>query len=383
MPGDEVTREAFYDLINPSCELVATDGTPSRTKAVFPGGPRTWQTTPLRHERSDLRREIARPPRTLRRLSSSDGRALVTLARESMMTRQRDLDAFAHGNDADVWLCEDDGGLAFALIGTQPDRRAPLPAIYGGLTLQNGVPIGYHQADLLGRTAAVSFNTFETFRGGESTHTFARLLATLHAFCGVTSFSIEPYQLGQGNDEGIESGAWWFYCKLGFRPRARAALRLAAVELERVRRRAKHRSTPETLRQLAEHHVFLDLDPDRPAPLLLPTRIGLRVGAFLTSLASESRAAAKERALELARQRCGLPPKHRFTRNEREAWSSLAPLFAAIPMRGWSSADRSALIPLALAKGVQSERTYARLLGAHRKLEAVLAQWSSAKRGRA
>ena len=199
-----------------------------------------------------------------------------------MLTRQRDLDAFAHGSEADVWLCEDEGGLAFALIGTRPDRRVPLPAIYGGLTLQNGVPIGYHQADLLGRSAAVSFNTFETFRGGESAHTFARLLATLHAFCGATSFSIEPYQLGQGNDEGIDSGAWWFYFKLGFRPRARAAMQMAAVELDRVRKRPSHRTTPETLRKLAEHHVFLDLEPKRPAPLLLPSRIGLRVGAFLS-----------------------------------------------------------------------------------------------------
>ena len=73
MPGDDVTREAFYDLINPSCELIAAAGTPSRTKAVFPRGPRSWQTTPLRHERPDLRREIARPPRTVQRLSAPMG----------------------------------------------------------------------------------------------------------------------------------------------------------------------------------------------------------------------------------------------------------------------------------------------------------------------
>ena len=104
---------------------------------------------------------------------------------------------FAYGNPRDVWLVDDGDGLAFALIGMVPERRAALPAIYGGLTLQNGVPIGYHQADFLGRSAAISFNTFETFRGGESAHVFARLLAALHAFSGATSFSIEPYQLGR------------------------------------------------------------------------------------------------------------------------------------------------------------------------------------------
>jgi hypothetical protein len=377
MPGDEVTRETFYDLINPSCELHAATGTPSRTTAIYPRAPRAWQTTPLRRARPDLRAELARPPRSLRHVSASEGQALVTLAREAMLTRQRDLDAFAHGHAADVWLCEDGGGLAFALIGSEPQRRVPLPAIYGGLTLYNGVPLGYLQADLLGRSVAVSFNTFETFRGGESAHTFARALAALRAFGGATSFSIEPYQLGQGNDEGIDSGAWWFYFKLGFRPRARAALRLAAIEAQQQRAQPGYRSAPETLRQLAAHHVFLDLDANHPAPLLLPTHIGLRVGAHLATLAPEDRAAAVERASTEALRRCGLDSLQGFTRDQRAAWLRLAPLFAALPMSGWTAAERAALVPLARAKGARSERGYARLTAAHARLEQALAAWSS------
>ena len=116
-----------------------------------------------------------------------------------------------------------------------------MPAIYGGLTLQNGVPVGYHQCDLVGRSAAISFNTFETFRGGEAAHTFARLLAALAHGFGTRSFSIEPYQLGKGNDEGLASGAWWFYAKLGFRPRARDGLALARREFARLARSKGHR----------------------------------------------------------------------------------------------------------------------------------------------
>ena len=377
MPGDSYTREAFYDLINPSCELRPGEGTPTRTTAAYGGAPRAWQTEPLQQQRPDLRREIARAPRTIRRVPSREAQTLITLAREAMITRNRDLDAFAYGNATDVWLCDDGNGLAFVLVGMQPERRTVLQAIYGGLTLKNGVPVGYLQADFLGRTVAVSFNTFETFRGGESATLFGRLLATLQAFSGATSFSVEPYQLGHGNDEGIESGAWWFYFKLGFRPRARAAVQLAAAEARRQEARPGYRSSPDTLRRLAEHHLFLDLDPNQPAPLLLPASIGLCVGAFLTSLAPDNRAAALERALEMTRERCGLATQRGFTRNERAAWSSLAPLFAALPMHGWSIEDRSALILLARAKGARSERAYARLSGAHRKLEAALAEFGS------
>jgi len=377
MPGDSFTREAFYDLINPSCELLPGADTPTRTTAVYSGAPRAWQTGPLRRQRPDLRREIAKPPRGIRRVASREAPGLVTLAREAMITRSRDLDAFAYGNEADVWLCDDGDGLAFALVGIQPARRAALPAIYGGLTLRNGVPIGYYQADFLGRSVAVSFNAFETFRDSESGFTFGRLLATLHAFSGVTSFNIEPYQLGRDNDEGISSGAWWFYFKLGFRPRARAAVQLAAVESRRQGARPGYRSTPGTLRQLAAHHLFLDLDPKRPAPLLLPSRIGLRAAAYLATLAPDSRSTATAQADTAARVACGIDSLSGFTRDERLAWIRLAPIFAMLPTRAWSTPAREALPLLARAKGARTERNYARLSAAHRPLEIALARWSA------
>ena len=184
LPADERTREAYYDAINPSCELLPGPDTPSRTRAALPGVHPAWQAGPLRRARPDLAQELGRPPRAFRPAAPAQAETLIALAREAMVTRRRDLDAFAYANARDVWWIEDDGGLAFALIGMQAERRAVVPAIYGGLTLQNGVPVGYHQCDFVGRSAALSFNTFETFRGGEAGHTFARLLAALAHGCG-------------------------------------------------------------------------------------------------------------------------------------------------------------------------------------------------------
>ena len=48
--------------------------------------------------------------------------------------------------------------------------------------------------------------------------TLSRLLLKLfRERMGVTSFSVDPYQLGRENEEAIDSGAFWFYRKLGFR----------------------------------------------------------------------------------------------------------------------------------------------------------------------
>ena len=358
LPADERTREAYYDAINPSCELLPGPDTPSRTRAALPGVRPAWQAGPLRRARPDLARELARPPRAFRPAAPAQAEALIALAREAMVTRRRDLDAFAYANARDVWWIEDDGGLAFALIGMQAERRAVVPAIYGGLTLQNGVPVGYHQCDFVGRSAALSFNTFETFRGGEAGHTFARLLAALAHGCGTRSFSVEPYQLGKGNDEGLASGAWWFYAKLGFRPRARDGLALAQREFARLARSSAHRTRPQTLRALAEHHLFLDLDARDPAPLVTPAAVGLAAARHLARLAGSDRAAAVARASTDALQRCGLASLDGFSDEERRAWTAWAPVLSMLPLDRWSAAERAQLVRLVRAKAAASERDY-------------------------
>jgi hypothetical protein len=123
MPGDAVTREAFYDAINPSCELLPSVNTPSRTRAEYARAPVVFQTTELRRARPDLRESLKRPPRSVTVLDTREGRRIVDLARGAMVTRKRDLDAFAYGDERDVLLVDDSGGLAFAFNGIA--KRGP------------------------------------------------------------------------------------------------------------------------------------------------------------------------------------------------------------------------------------------------------------------
>jgi hypothetical protein len=51
-------------------------------------------------------------------------------------------------------------------------------------------------------------NLFYTFRDGESAWIYARLLRFLRQHLNVSVFSVEPYQLGSHNEEGIEAGAF-------------------------------------------------------------------------------------------------------------------------------------------------------------------------------
>ena len=47
-------------------------------------------------------------------------------------------------------------------------RRLVFEAVYGFLTLKNGVPIGYVLLSALYRSAEVAYNVFDSFRGAET-----------------------------------------------------------------------------------------------------------------------------------------------------------------------------------------------------------------------
>lgn len=261
LPGDTFSRETFFDDIEPWCEFAPGRGTPSRTQAKYATPPISFQTGPLRKSRPDLREQILRAPRASRVVSMQVGQPLLELARSAMLTRSRDLDAFAYGNPQEVRIINDTGGLSFAVNSMLAVRRRLRPAIYGYLILQNGVPIGYGELGITGRHAAISFNVFETFRGGETAWLFARTLAAVRQLFGAGSFTLDPYQLGKGNDEAITSGAWWFYYKLGFRPQSAGARRVLRAELARMQANGAYRSSTTILRKLAEWPLFFDLDP--------------------------------------------------------------------------------------------------------------------------
>src|SRR5262245_33466410 len=264
LQAGELLKESYYDELGLTLELRPGPATPARSHARLRLDrlPFAFQRGPLRRERPDLAAMMEREP-AVRELSGAEGARCIELARESMVTRARDLDVFAYGDPHDVRLLECEDGLAFAAIGFRPERRLLLEAVYGFLTLKNGVPIGYVLNSALFGSAEVAFNVFDTFRGAEAAHVYGWVIACVRHLFAVDTFTIYPYQLGQDNDEAIESAAWWFYQKLGFRPRHRPTLALMRSELARMKKRSRHRSSPATLRRLADQNLYYSLGRER------------------------------------------------------------------------------------------------------------------------
>ena len=373
MPGDDFSREAFGDRLDLSYILRAGRNTPERSTTRFDRLAVHYQAAALQGGYPDLRAAARHAPRRVLALRRPDALAAIRLARVSMITRERDVAAFQFPEPRDVLLVDAGRGLAFALMGMIPERRAMLPATYTALTLKNGVPVGYIQIEVLGRHGALSFNTFETFRGGEAAQIFARFIAAARHLFGCTDFSVEPYQLGAGNDEGIESGAWWFYHRLGFRPRAVQARRIAAREVARRAANPHHRSSPRTLRLLAQSHLFYSLIPGRQARL--PRSLHwLREATVASRRYGQRNTAARRDAICAdAVKQLGRKTVPRVTAAQRSILARWAPLVLAWTANGrWSGADRSRLLRIILAKAASNERDFQRQMLRHDRLRKLL-----------
>ena len=375
--ADAFTIEMLYERLDPPLVLRGERGAtppPSRTTACVPGARIAPRQRAFTRTRPDLRRASRQPLLAIHAVSERQADVYLELARGAMIARNRDLDSFEHADRRDFRLLDCGEGLQFVCIGLVPERRALLDAIYGYLTLQNGVPIGYVLTSALFESAFVAYNVFETFRGAAAAATYARVLAMTRALFGATTFAIDPYQLGHGNSEGQKSGAWWFYYKLGFRPVDPAVQARVEAELARLRRDPRHRSSRATLHALAAAPLFLHAGRARADVLgrVVLGNVSLHVSALLARHGAD-REATLDRAVVRAAQHLGVRAPRAGAGARRLAWERWAPLVLVLPgIARWPAGDRARLAHVVDAKGGRRESDFVRAFDAHRRLRAAI-----------
>ncbi len=119
--------------------------------------------------------------------------------------RYRELWGFSYPDAKRVYHADLGRGVDLYWWGIPPAVRLPLRAYNGGIFFKNGVPVGYLECLSFFDRMEVGFNLYYTFRDGESAWLYARFLKFCQQQCGVTCFSIDPYQIGHENEEAIES----------------------------------------------------------------------------------------------------------------------------------------------------------------------------------
>ncbi|MGB8915230.1 MAG: hypothetical protein WCC89_00135 [Candidatus Sulfotelmatobacter sp.] len=244
-------------------------------------------------QRSDvsLSHELSQPPPKLEKLSAAAGDSVMHAIREVMAVRYRELYGTTLGDPSSVVRADLGRGVVMHFWGLPPTRRLPIRAYLAGYTLKNGVPINYVEAIGLCEWIEVGFNTFYTYRQGETAWIYAQALRCLCALTAAKCISIYPYQIGQNNDEAIDSGAFWFYRKLGFRSGRPDLRKLSEREEKRIAANPKYRTPPRTLKRLAEAHVFYELRPSAERLTKPDVRSRLEAGTTLEGRPFQGRVA--------------------------------------------------------------------------------------------
>ncbi|MDZ4675630.1 MAG: hypothetical protein SGI84_14340 [Gemmatimonadota bacterium] len=358
LPGTSPERDAVFASLRVFVRWVVPIDAPVLSTGRFPAG------APRFHPRGLVKRALparawaeGKPARL--RLDAAERRDLVDLARGTMTSLLSETDPFTCAHEGEVELHDMGHGVSVALFASIPEHKLALEAYVGYLLLKNHVPVGYGGGWVLGRQARFGLNVLTPFRGGESALFLCQLLRLYARRFGLKLFLVDPYQIGLGNPDGIRSGAFWFYWRLGFRPRQAELLALARAEALRIKPGGK-RTPAATLRRLS-HAVMAWETPLEAgwAPIDVE-----QVGAVVSRHILERFDVDRVKAGRSAKRRLGL-------RDSRLA----VMLDALTPSGGWSAAELSRLNRLMPGKD-RNEMDHARALQGCRQLMGRLADAS-------
>lgn len=196
---------------------------------------------------------------TVKKLDSKERGEVAQSIQLSLLLMARETDPATYMDESSIRCFELGKGITVALFTMQPNRQLPLESYIGYTLFKNGYPAAYGGAWVFGKRALFGINISPWFRGGESANMIVQLLRVYHQYLGVQYIEVEPYQYGLDNPEGISTGAFWFYYRLGFRPIDDALNKLASAAFEKMRINPKYRSSIRTLTRFTEGNIALQL----------------------------------------------------------------------------------------------------------------------------
>lgn len=324
--------------------------------------------------------EPARPGPTRKvALTGAARHALLDAARGVLIGHLRETDTATCARAEDVELFDMGDGIRVLLLHLPAGRRTVFDAYVGYVAFANGVPVAYGGAWIFPGKSKIGVNVFPAFRGGPSSLIFTRIIRCYARRFRVGVFEAEDYQLGHHNPDGIRSGAYWFYHRLGFRTTDPELRPVEQEERARIVADRTYRTPHSVLRRLVAKPMRLQLRASR-APVFEPIDLGEAVLRHLASRTGTDRATAVRDCVRRVARLTGATARAHWPAHERAAFEALAPALDRIPdLAAWSAADRRALVPLLRAKGARTEDRYLTLLARHPRLLRAWASVASAR----
>jgi hypothetical protein len=365
----------LYEKLDLSTTWQLKNTTASRTMARVPRKRVFYQRGKRRGRSKDLRRELRKKATPLRRLSIGEGRKYVRIVNEELAVRYRELFPVTFANPAEVYVAEPGRGVQIFIFGSVPSVRLPLESNFGAMLTRNGMLIGYGVGATLFDRVEIAINVFPAFRSGESPFVIEQFFRIFYHHFGSRILLVRSRQMGDGDDEPLKSGAFWFYYKLGFRAINDHVRKLANQEYQVIKSRPGYRSPLKMLRRLSKSDVFMHADAKKMDDYteLSLSNLGKHVTKYFAERFDGDRTTGTRHAVTQIARVLGVGSMRNWTADEKQAFARLAPLVACIPdLARWPRKDKQLLGRLMRAKGSQQERKFVLLSNRHQRFRSAL-----------
>ena len=293
--------------------------------------------------------------------------SLLSTIRCCLAFYARETDPVSHADTEETFLYEMGDGLQIALTGMVKERKLALESYIGYMAFKNGIPLSYGGGWIWGHRCKIGINIFPPFRGKDSDKLFCQIMRLYFQVYNVRCFVVKPYQFGKGNPEGLKTGAFWFYYKLGFRPVNAEIRKIAELEYDKIKSTKKYRTPVSLLRKFTAcnkewkpektNHLFIDAD-----------KVSIAITEMIKKTFSGDRILAIKKSMGELKRFLGLKRLPNFKPVEKKVWGNWCLLFVCMPgTESWTRADRKKFQQILFLKAKGNELDFIRELQKHKK----------------
>lgn len=291
------------------------------------------------------------------KLSSSERSFVLDAMKLSLALQYRETDPVTFADENELKLFDMGRGLQIALVGMQKQKRLSLESYIGYMAFRNGVPIAYGGGWIWGQRCRIGISIYPDFRKGGSAWLFAQVLRLYYQHFNARHFIVRANQFGKDNHDGLRSGAFWFYYKLGFRPVHHDLIKLAGEEWRKIQEDKSYRSTLKTLRRFTASRLEWKLNPIT-FPTVDPEAISRRISDMINADYDRSRTRAVQELKSQVKTKLA-PVSWSKTKISDHIFQNWCLLLSLIPgLKDWKLKDKKRLVELIGIKDTGKEREH-------------------------
>ncbi|MBI1343539.1 MAG: hypothetical protein GC171_11450 [Terrimonas sp.] len=195
-------------------------------------------------------------------LSIEAAQQVLASSRMVLVRHLREIDPISFTDPQLISYYHCQRGISIALMGMVTDRRHPIDSYMGYVVFRNGLPVAYAGSWIFFDSCRIGLNVFPAYRGGESAYIFQQVLQLHATVYRLKRFTVDPYQIGKDNHDGIHSGAFWVYYHAGFRPMKKNLADMAEQEARAIKNTNGYRTSAAVLKKLADGRMEKRIKPN-------------------------------------------------------------------------------------------------------------------------